>query len=382
MSINQNAICSSTPDISPNTCPSLASTLSSSSDSPSRWEARIATPVSTPLEFPVNLEDSYISSPSLSSYYTPEKRINNEDFYSDMSHDMSMGFQESQISFTRGSQLLQDQSMIGYNFIYSPLTMQSCHALPHLTASLDFAGCSPRSFSESSPTPVDFVMPSQTTFDPFGIQSPIRQINSLHIDLQYTDDYTNEFIPGNSPVGNLRCYQGSTIRSCSSTPSRSATSATSRRPIFEPTQSTKALQRVQTLIKEDLELESKPKLRTQHRKMKRDSRHPQLPDNIQHAEAATKSCLHPGCGKKFRRSEHLKRHARIHTPAFCEKFKCPFCNKIFVNRSDNLKQHVKIHADPTRKTSRTDYIGQAAVDWIVMKDKEIRSSKMKKGEEV
>ncbi|KAI9032774.1 hypothetical protein CLU79DRAFT_666591, partial [Phycomyces nitens] len=54
-------------------------------------------------------------------------------------------------------------------------------------------------------------------------------------------------------------------------------------------------------------------------------------------------CKYSGCGKAFKRSEHLKRHARsIHT---LEKpFECPYtaCSKKF-SRSDNLNQHIRIH---------------------------------------
>ncbi|KAI0230417.1 hypothetical protein L0F63_000701 [Massospora cicadina] len=57
-------------------------------------------------------------------------------------------------------------------------------------------------------------------------------------------------------------------------------------------------------------------------------------------------CDHIGCGKMFKRSEHLKRHYRsIHTqdrPFMCQH---PNCNKRF-SRSDNLAQHMRIHRSP------------------------------------
>ncbi|CAO3634172.1 unnamed protein product [Mucor hiemalis] len=80
-------------------------------------------------------------------------------------------------------------------------------------------------------------------------------------------------------------------------------------------------------------------------------------------------CKSEGCGKVFKRSEHLKRHVRsIHTMEkrkFCiciystiiliqtvVAFKCPYthCNKCF-SRSDNLNQHIRIHRNNTKSPS-------------------------------
>ncbi|KAI8576521.1 hypothetical protein K450DRAFT_179162 [Umbelopsis ramanniana AG] len=71
---------------------------------------------------------------------------------------------------------------------------------------------------------------------------------------------------------------------------------------------------------------------------RRVSSHPNV-----HTSAKMFTCPLDGCGKVFKRSEHLKRHIRsIHT---LEKpFECPYqtCTKRF-SRSDNLNQHIRIH---------------------------------------
>lgn len=88
-------------------------------------------------------------------------------------------------------------------------------------------------------------------------------------------------------------------------------------------------------------IESMPGIIT---KRSRGRRVPNNPEELNNLGKSGKiyTCKVPGCGKCFKRSEHLKRHVRsIHTNE--KPFTC-HCGKTF-SRHDNLNQHARVHMD-------------------------------------
>ncbi|OJJ95207.1 hypothetical protein ASPACDRAFT_47952 [Aspergillus aculeatus ATCC 16872] len=62
------------------------------------------------------------------------------------------------------------------------------------------------------------------------------------------------------------------------------------------------------------------------------------------------SCSHPGCGRSYRRKEHLTRHTASHLQPSAAA--CPFCDKTF-SRNDTLRHHVRHnHHDKKLNSSR------------------------------
>jgi zinc finger protein BrlA len=212
--------------------------------------------------------------------------------------------------------------------------------------SLDMDLYSPASgLNSSSPASMDFVVPSQTTLmDSFDMSSPMRPVKPFQFDSP-TSDYGLESSFNESPASSIKyfmspCSEGQ--KSSSATPSRHSNL---RQPVFEPLESSLALQRVQ----EQTQV-------ARHGRKQRVKRDYMLPNNITVQKQAKRPCLWQGCEKKFRRQEHLKRHMKTHEQT--ESYPCDFCNKSF-GRTDNLKCHIKIHADPNKKSSRTIYYPEA-----------------------
>ncbi|XP_029442438.1 zinc finger protein 653 [Rhinatrema bivittatum] len=66
--------------------------------------------------------------------------------------------------------------------------------------------------------------------------------------------------------------------------------------------------------------------------------------NLVHRKGKTKVCPHPGCGKKFYLSNHLRRHMIIHSGV--REFICETCGKSF-KRKNHLEVHRRTHTGET-----------------------------------
>uniref|UniRef100_UPI00398EE58F zinc finger protein 653 isoform X2 n=1 Tax=Pristiophorus japonicus TaxID=55135 RepID=UPI00398EE58F len=66
--------------------------------------------------------------------------------------------------------------------------------------------------------------------------------------------------------------------------------------------------------------------------------------NLVHRKGKTKVCSHPGCGKRFYLSNHLRRHMIIHTDV--RDFICETCGKPF-KRKNHLEVHRRTHTGET-----------------------------------
>ncbi|EFY91663.1 C6 and C2H2 transcription factor, putative [Metarhizium acridum CQMa 102] len=70
------------------------------------------------------------------------------------------------------------------------------------------------------------------------------------------------------------------------------------------------------------------------------------PRGTQSSKDASFSCSWPGCGRMYRKREHLQRHERSHARDF--KYECPICKKRFVRR-DVMTRHRALHETRPRK---------------------------------
>ena len=320
-------------------CPSLSD--SSGNGSFHSWEAvSEASPPSTRHDSSdfMKLEDM-----ELPTSHTPEAYV----LLNDMSSTSPMGF--GHISeFSEQSMVLpehkvmQDYStMASFNGLHSfgnvdLGSFQPNQGLPIQTPALE-SGL-------SSPLSMNFVDPSQTTFNSsFDLQSHFNSPAS---------NYNPNLSPDNLAFDSMASLKYEACTVSPTTPSRLST--TPYRASKFP-QSNHGAASASAALCRAVQLDSNA-VRRARKNMKRISTC-ELKVNdtrIGREKASAHRCLWPQCGRKFARSEHLKRHQRTHMPSLdipAETFKCPFCGKPFKGeRGDNLAQHVKLHIDGRKRT--------------------------------
>ncbi|KAL2075883.1 hypothetical protein VTL71DRAFT_826 [Oculimacula yallundae] len=226
--------------------------------------------------------------------------------------------------------------------------------------------------SSSSEALENCVVPSQTTFDAFNLQSPMNPVKSLQFSIDYNfqnSDYDTCMLMNDSSPGRLGYvapdYQP--YRSEHSTPPRGPSH---RQSFVQPQEYESPIE-----IRYEPEVDAK-----QDKKPRKSARRSQVYDRLSTSigvnPKATFSCVWPGCKAKFARSEHQKRHHFTHVG---EKEPCDFCGRLFAtNRGDNLLTHVNLHAYPT-KSSRTKH-HPGAPAWIALrisKNRKRATSKVK-----
>jgi hypothetical protein len=303
------------------------------------------------------------------NFNTPERQETSDNM-STISpiHHIGRGIADQNMAFPDDQPLLPFNLFAGENFG----SIHTSHGIPISTPSLDMDLSSSISCMESCPVSMNFVDPSQTTFiNVFDVHSPMRPLQFQSPASDCTADLPFELSPSANMTYHLPYEE---CKSASTTPSRWSTASqnsTTRRN-FESMRSSAALQRA--------EPESHAVKRARKR-LQREINSGMIPDNIRIQRASDKACFWPGCGKMFKRQEHLKRHERTHRP-HPEKdcFPCEFCNRPF-NRFDNMKAHVERHADPVH-TKRTKFYpeAQAAFEAMDRKKKKTKAEAVVKME--
>ncbi|QSZ30735.1 hypothetical protein DSL72_000293 [Monilinia vaccinii-corymbosi] len=279
-----------------------------------------------------------------------------------MTQEMLTGFQEPNIFFGMddGRVLAETNPTLTFNINFQNYAPSAFGSFDSQCPSSDIPSLMDDLFSpvstSASTGAMKFVDPIQTTLvdtyadfhsSPIGPLTPVKfgtPSSGFHTERSY-----NNSPAGPSTTGYLAppTYQDPRHDPISPIPQKYAP-----RPFYDTPQRTAALQRIQA---------ANPTKQTIRRKMKR----PTLPIPVH--ERAKLPCGYPGCNKRFRRQEHLKRHVDTHDIRAI-KHKCPFCEKFF-GRTDNLKSHVDLHRKKDRKAARTKYHPDADRVWELMNKK-------------
>ncbi|PVH80042.1 hypothetical protein DL98DRAFT_210004 [Cadophora sp. DSE1049] len=367
---------------------STQSANSSFSDgSSATWDSStVYTPMSTPRRGSPNsvkYENSVFSTPTPSSSPDRYATVNGLSAMTTMTQNMVSLFHEPQSVFagTSNTTSTADQMMAGFN--YGPYLGQSMansfhsnHGLPMSTPALihDELYSPVSEVSSSPPILENCVAPSQTTFDAYGLQSPMHPVKSLHFNIDYdcaTRDFETAFSVNESSPGSMRYLVPDypDYKSEHSTPSRSP--ANQQR--YQQSHGNNSLDDLRHELK--VEANQAKKLRLVRKRSKGGSRaYEALSSSCSSIGINPKAsfpCDWEGCSRKFARQEHLKRHQRTHDDI---KEKCEFCPKLFsISRKDNYKTHMRLHAFP-QKGNRTPFFPEALAVWMAMDDKPRKTS--------
>ncbi|KAK0125704.1 hypothetical protein ONS95_000294 [Cadophora gregata] len=365
---------------------STRSANSSFSDgSSATWDSStVYTPMSTPRRGSPNsvkYEHSVLSAPTPSS--SPDRYANMSGLsaMTAMSQNMVSMFHEPHSSFTGTSNTNSTPDLMA-GFSYGPYLGQSMsnsfsssHGLPMCAPGLIHDDIySPVSEVRSSPPILEnCIAPSQTTFDAYGLQSPMHPIKSLHFNIDYdcaARDFETGFSVDESSPGSMRYMMADSnnLRSGPSTPSR-----TPSHHRYHQSHASNSLDDLRHELK--VETNQAKKLRLVRKRSKGGSRaYEPLSSSCSSIGINPKAsfpCDWEGCSRKFARQEHLKRHQRTHDDV---KEKCEFCPKLFsISRKDNYKTHMRLHAFP-QKGNRTPFFPEALDVWMAMDDKPRKAS--------
>ncbi|KAM3069567.1 hypothetical protein ACMFMG_005668 [Clarireedia jacksonii] len=306
----------------------------------------------------------HISTPSSSgppSRYEGHMNTNVLCAMSTITQDILTGLQDSSMFFSidEGKQIA-DTSNLNYDSFqtFTPAIFSSFESqcspsdIPSLMNDL----YSPTSTAETSGA-MEFVDPTQTTFMnafPDLQSSPQAPITPIKFETSGSEFSSQRSFHDSSPA--IMSYLVPPPQEFTEldTPSP-ARQAALRQPLCKLPQSSAALQRIQqvTLLKP-------ARATPQMSQIKQEGM--SLPPSFTVENRSTHECLHAGCGKRFKRQEHLKRHKPVHDPNN-RKLQCPHCEKT-IGRSDNLKEHVKRHFET--KGNRTKYVEGAKITYESM----------------
>jgi len=351
-----------------------------SDGSSATWDSStVYTPMSTPRRGSPNsvkYENSVYSVPTPSSSPDRYAALNGFSAATTMTQNMVSLFHEPQSAFPGTPNSTSTPNQVMSSFSYGPYLDQSMassfhssHGLPMSTPALihDDLYSPVSEMSSSAPILENCVVPSQTTFNAYGLQSPMHPVKSLHFNMDYdcaSSDFETGFSVDESSPTSMR-YLVPHHRSAHSTPSRSP----SHHQRFSHSHGNNSLDD----LRNDLKVENQSKkLRLVRKRSKGGSRpFETISNSIGINPKASFPCDWEGCSRKFARQEHLKRHQRTHDDV---KEKCEFCPKLFsISRKDNYKTHMRLHAFP-QKGNRTPFFPEALAVWMAMDDKPRKAS--------